>query len=94
VGLHSSTHPTVLANLSRADQQREYQANYERLHRLTGRVPDTMSHPTNSYNADTLEILRQMGIRLGFRANMAQAVYSTLEHPREDHANILAEMNQ
>jgi hypothetical protein len=54
--------------------------------------PVTMSHPCNSYNAMTLEILRELGITLGFRANMAGGFASELELPREDHANLIRAM--
>ena len=51
-----------------------------------------MSHPCNSYNDDTLAILRDLGIVLGFRANLADDTNSLLELPRQDHATILADM--
>jgi hypothetical protein len=51
-----------------------------------------MSHPCNSYNQATLEILRELGITLGFRANMASGFSSELELPREDHANLVRAM--
>jgi len=93
VGLHSHTHPTRLERLTPADQHREYAANHAALTRILGRAPVTMSHPCNSYTADTLTLLRTLGIRLGFRANMAPVASATeLELPREDHANVLATM--
>jgi hypothetical protein len=51
-----------------------------------------MSHPCNSYNTTTLEVLRELGITLGFRANMAGGFDSRLERPREDHANLMRTM--
>ena len=33
--------------------------------------------------------LRELGITLGFRANMARSSFSELEYPREDHANLM-----
>ena len=48
-----------------------------------------MSHPCNSYNNDTLEILTNFNIEIGFRANMKTAFNSNLEIPRIDHAEIL-----
>ena len=39
--------------------------------------------------ADTLDVLRDMGITLGFRANLAAVEgRSALEFPREDHTNV------
>jgi hypothetical protein len=33
-----------------------------------------------------------MGVKLGFRANMAATQFSELEWPREDHANLMQRM--
>ncbi len=92
IGMHSDTHPTRIGQLDAAGQRQEYTANFEYLRRLLGVPPVSMSHPCNSYSGRTLGILRELGIRLGFRANMAKRRYCELEHPREDHANILREM--
>ena len=48
-----------------------------------------MSHPCNSYNDNTLNILEQLGIKLGFRANLSEGFSSNLEIPRIDHSEIL-----
>jgi len=94
IGLHTHTHPTRLAHLPPAEQLREYRDNYMYLMALLGEPPTAMSHPCNSYSADTLAILLRLGIQFGFRANMAQREHSALEYPREDHANILREMHR
>ena len=53
-----------------------------------------MSHPCGDYNKDTLDVLNSMGIRIGFRSNMSNPyINSSLEIPREDHANIYRKMN-
>jgi peptidoglycan/xylan/chitin deacetylase (PgdA/CDA1 family) len=92
IGLHSHTHPTRLEHLDRDGQLAEYSANSAHLTRLLGARPAAMSHPCNSYNAATLDVLHQLGVRLGFRAKMTAGYGGDLEHPREDHANILAAM--
>jgi peptidoglycan/xylan/chitin deacetylase (PgdA/CDA1 family) len=89
IGLHSHTHPTRIAHLDEDGQRDEYFENYAYLHGLLGERPTTMSHPCNSYNAATLSILRELGITLGFRANMAPGNFGELELPREDHANLV-----
>jgi peptidoglycan/xylan/chitin deacetylase (PgdA/CDA1 family) len=89
IGLHSHTHPTRLERLSIESQRNEYGENFKYLQSLLGEVPEAMSHPCNSYNRDTLKVLREMGIRLGFCANMAGPGRSELEYPREDPANLL-----
>lgn len=91
IGLHSHTHPTSLASLSAEEQRSEYVANINHLSALVGEVPRTMSHPLNSYNRDTLNLLTDLGVRIGFRDNMMLGPdASLLEQPREDHANIIS----
>ena len=89
IGLHSHTHPTMLAALPADLQLREYTDNQQILANILGATPNTMSHPCNSYDDVTLDGLRSLGIELGFRSNMSPAPPSALEHPREDHANIV-----
>jgi peptidoglycan/xylan/chitin deacetylase (PgdA/CDA1 family) len=88
VGLHSHSHPTCLADLPEDAQRSEYETNYEVLSEILAEPPFTMAHPCNSYSADTLEILRSLGIRIGFRSNMAMLKYSNLEFPRKDCADL------
>ncbi len=89
IGLHSHTHPTALAALAADAQRDEYQTNYDTLNQLLNSAPETVSHPCNSYNADTIQILNDLEIKIGFRSNMAEHEASNLEFPREDHANIM-----
>ena len=54
-----------------------------------------MSHPCGNYSDITLNILKDMNIEMGFRDNMSiKEIRSSLEIPREDHANVFREMNQ
>lgn len=93
VGLHSYTHPTAMGGLPAERQRQEYQRNRDHLSGRLGIRPRTMSHPCNSYNADTLAIMRDFGIEIGFCSNRgAVARRSLYELPREDHANVLAVM--
>lgn len=96
VGLHSHTHPTRLNRLSPDDQRNKYERNHACVTQTVSVPPTAMSHPCNSYNAATLSILKELGIQVGFRANMIRLpeyVDRTLEHPREDHANLLKQMS-
>jgi hypothetical protein len=88
IGLHSHTHPTRIERLNEDEQRYEYRSNFAHLTTLLGEPPQAVSHPCNSYNAATLRILRSLGIKLGFRANMAIGFSGELEVPREDHANL------
>ena len=97
IGLHSHTHPTVMGNLTHDEQKTEYRQNQEILKTILGQHSKitAMSHPCGNYNEDTLDILKEMGITIGFRSNMAiPDIKSPLEIPREDHANILKEMTR
>ena len=92
LGLHSTTHPTVIDNLSREQQREEYERNLDYLKSILGGNAEVkaMSHPCGRYNADTLSVLRGLGIEIGFRSNMSHVEgRSLLELPREDHANIV-----
>lgn len=88
IGLHSYSHPMKMSGLSIEDQREEYTQNYNHLKELVGDII-TMSHPSNSYNDDTLNISHELGIKLGFRADMLKIDGGNLEYPREDHANIM-----
>ena len=95
IGLHSHTHPTKMSKLTRAQQLFEYQKNYEQLTQLIGKPIKAMSHPCGDYNENTLNILSELKITIGFRSNMSvQSIQSRFEIPREDHANILKRMNK
>ncbi len=89
IGLHSHTHPMKISELELGWQGKEYVSNLGSLIRILGIVPDTMSHPCNSYNSRTIRLLNAMDIKLGFRANMAEGYSSDLEMPREDAANLV-----
>lgn len=93
IGLHSHTHPTRMDALRVEDQRMEYELNYSFLAGVGGpsgnSVPISMSHPCGKYNAATLQILADLGIRLGFRNSMKKLdAPSLLEIPRENHSNI------
>ena len=89
VGLHSHSHPTTIHKLKREEQRLEYENNYKCLKSILGTSPVAMSHPCGNYNDDTLDILTELGIRVGFRSNNSiKEIKSNLEIPREDHSNI------
>lgn len=90
IGLHSHTHPTRLEDLSELEQLKEYHLNKKKLREIVEHEITVMSHPCNSYNEVTLKLLKNMGISVGFRSNMANVKQrTTLEYPREDHTNLL-----
>lgn len=89
IGLHSYSHPTNMKKLQFEMQKEEYRKNFEHLSDLLGDSPQSMSHPCRSYNDDTLKILDSLGIKIGFRANMAiRNVNTLLEIPRKNHVDV------
>ena len=104
VGLHSHNHPTLLEKLSYDEQKNEYEKNLSLISSILDKPKNeikSMSHPCGSYNADTLEILKELGIELGFKQimsiepekGMKKINTSFLEIARQDHADIFKRMN-
>lgn len=94
VGLHSFNHPTQISKLSYEHQYAQYTKNFEHLSSIVGNVV-SMSHPYGDYNGDTLKILEQLGIRIGFRSSLSETkIKGKYEIPRADHANIYKAMKQ
>lgn len=89
IGLHSHTHPTKMSEKSYKFQYSNYQENKLILENIINENIITMSHPCNSYNNYTLEILKKLDIKLGFRANLVEGYNSEYEIPRIDHSEIL-----
>lgn len=94
IGLHSYSHPTQMSKLTRTEQKEQYGRNMEHLQGVLGKGSIvSMSHPCGDYDAGTLDLLTEMGIRIGFRSSLSVTeVVSALEVPRDDHANVLREM--
>jgi peptidoglycan/xylan/chitin deacetylase (PgdA/CDA1 family) len=104
IGLHSHNHSTLLEKLNYDEQKNEYEKNLSLVSNILDKPKNKikcMSHPCGSYNVDTLEILKELGIELGFKPTMAieqekgmkKINNSFLEIAREDHANIYKKMN-
>tara|TARA_B100000575_G_C23087088_1_gene626537 strand:- start:143 stop:1075 length:933 start_codon:yes stop_codon:yes gene_type:complete len=105
IGLHSHSHPTRLENLSYEEQRKEYKKNSQILSEVLN-VSDTfiksMSHPCGSYNSDTLKILKEMKIEIGFKQimkiekgrGMEKINNSNFEVARQDHAEIMRVLNK
>ncbi len=89
IGLHSHTHPTQIAAMPIKEQKNEYLTNYQILKEITHNQLFSMSHPCNSYNDATLEILKNLNIKIGFRSNQAKRNYLCYELPRIDHTYLI-----
>lgn len=105
IGLHSHSHPVLIERLKYADQQREYKECLNILSTVLNKPKKLikyMSHPCGSYNKDTLEILKKLGIKLGFKQimslepekGMKKINNSHLEIARQDHALIIKRLSE
>jgi peptidoglycan/xylan/chitin deacetylase (PgdA/CDA1 family) len=103
IGLHSHSHPTFFENLDYDQQKKEYEKCISLISNLLDKPKNeikSMSYPCGSYNKDTLNILKDLGIELGFKETMKidtergmkKVNNSILEIAREDHANIFNRM--
>ena len=104
IGLHTHSHPTLLEKLNYDEQKSEYEKNLSSISNILNKPKNEikcMSHPCGSYNNDTLEILKELGILLGFKQimtiepekGMKKINNSFLEIAREDHSTIFRRMN-
>ena len=104
IGLHSHNHPTLLEKLSYDEQKNEYEKCLSSISNILDKPKNkikSMSHPCGSYNNHTLEILKELGIELGFKQimtiererGMKKVNNSFLEIARQDHAVIYKRMN-
>ena len=98
IGLHSHSHPNQIHKLEKTQQLNEYRENIKYLSNLLGintRDINSMSHPSGNYSEETLRILNDLDIKLGFRDNMfiekgmKSINNSSLEIARSNHAEIL-----
>lgn len=95
IGLHSHSHPLDMEALSVDEQRVEYASNHAFLESVLFQAPLSMSHPMGRYNSDTLQILSDLGVLIGFRSSLSiRHAPSLLEIPREDHANLLERMRK
>ena len=100
IGLHSHNHPTMLEKLNYDEQKNEYEKCISSISNILEKPKNEikyMSHPCGSYNDDTLEILKGLGVELGFKNLMTiekekkinKINNSFLEIARANHSNIL-----
>ncbi|MDR1483029.1 MAG: polysaccharide deacetylase family protein [Synergistaceae bacterium] len=94
IGLHSHSHPTNLKSFDYEDQLREYRINSEVIESIIGQKPNVASYPCGSFNSDTVHILRNIGVNAAFVESTYRAENDIYHIPREDHANIMAKMNE
>jgi len=104
IGLHSHNHPTQLEALSYEKQKQQYKKNISTISKIINKPQKEikwMSHPCGSYDNNTLQILKEIGIELGFKQimtieaekGMKTINNSFLEIARQDHVKILKMMS-
>jgi peptidoglycan/xylan/chitin deacetylase (PgdA/CDA1 family) len=104
IGLHSHNHPTLLEGLSYDEQKLEYENCISIISKIIDKPKSEikfMAHPCGSYNNHTLEILKELGIELGFKSIMTIEIEkgmkkinnSFLEIARQDYGEIVKRMN-
>ena len=104
IGLHSHSHPTLIEKLNYNEQKNEYEKNLKILSEILNKNVNELnciSHPCGSYNNETLRLLKNLGLEIGFRQDMkiekekkmTKINNSKLEIARQDHAEILMRMN-
>lgn len=92
IGLHFHDHPTTLSKLNYKDQFEGYKKNKQILEKITNKKIFSMSHPSGSYNSNTLKILQTLKIKIGFKDNLLynkKINISKFEIAREDVSLIL-----
>ena len=103
IGLHSHSHHTALEKLNYEEQKNEYEKCMSLISSILVKPKNEikfMSHPCGSYNKDTLEILKTLGIELGFKPimtvepekGMKKINNSFLEIARQNHTEIYKKM--
>jgi peptidoglycan/xylan/chitin deacetylase (PgdA/CDA1 family) len=95
IGLHSYSHPFVMADLSGDEQKLEYSKNIQHITSVIKSPVASMSHPLNSYGPETLDILNSLGVTCGFRSDIEfdslreNGCLLNLQLPREDSAKLV-----
>lgn len=99
IGLHSYNHPTVISSLPFDEQYNQYNRNYRHIYEICNREIYSMAHPCGDYSNSILKILKDLGIKCGFRSDLlppdgGKINQNQFEIAREDSANILKLMKK
>jgi len=92
LGLHSLTHPYNLGEMPDSIQKKEYEGNKTYLEAITHKSIESVSYPSGSYNSYTIKLMEDLGLVVGFRADMQIPSNSSLELPRRDCAYLLNDL--
>jgi peptidoglycan/xylan/chitin deacetylase (PgdA/CDA1 family) len=102
IGLHTHNH-VLCEKLNYENQKQEYVTCISKISEILNIPIDkiiSMGHPFGNYNNDTLKVLKNLNIQIGFRSsfhidrNMKKINNSPLEIARQDHSIIVKLMNR
>ena len=100
IGVHAHNHNTLIEKLSYEEQKIQFHKCISLISEILNKPKNeikVMSHPSGSYNMDTIEILKELGIKLGFKQimkielerGMKKINNSPLEIARQNHSEII-----
>lgn len=92
ISLHSHNHPTTMRKYKYENQLNEYRINQEKLIKIIDKEIDIVAYPCGNYNEDTLKVMNELGVTIGFCSNMDEPIEGKLFYPRLDHADLLKMM--
>ena len=93
IGLHAYDHPYDLKNMSYKEQYSQLNKNYKHIKSIINYKPISIAYPNGSFNKVTIDILKKMGVKIGFCSNMKNIISNNnlknFFFPRMDHFKLL-----
>lgn len=98
IGLHGYNHPFNFKKLNYKTQEKELKKNFRHIYKITNIKPQLMAYPSNSYNFNTIKILKSLNVHYAFKAenynkNFYNKKYKNFEIPRLDHSLLLRNLS-
>lgn len=84
-GLHSYSHNTILGNTSYQNQLFEYKKNLKDIKSIINKKITSCAYPSNSFNKNTIKILKSLNILISFRSDHNFKKNSDYQLKRIDH---------
>ena len=90
IGLHTHNHPMILETLNYKQQKNEFFKNFKTLKKIIRQPIISASFPTGSYNKITINILKNLNIKICFRDNnkIINFINKSFEIPRINHSEV------
>ena len=91
IGLHAYNHPYALNKMKYQEQYKQLNKNYNHIKSIIKYKPVSIAYPNNSFNNNTIEIIKKLGVKIGFRSNIrtfkTNKINKNFYYPRLDHSN-------